>query len=416
MAAHYTISEFQSFTRGPVSFGAGYRAMEHEDTFDQLKEFVLENRAAAGTEALELMTLSAKRGIGEVISAKNYVGLIAMNNGDTIEILPKVYGADETKAKRLLLQMLKTVRNMPFKTFDMSRFDTSRLPILEVFIRMFIQEALLLVKRGLKSDYRTQRDNSPFFKGKLLVSEQIKYNLIHQERSFAEYDEFTADCSENRLIRTALGYLNRKSADEKNRKDLRVLLSMFDCVRESDHVYEDFARCRSGRDMAAYQNILQWCRVFLQGRSFTSYAGKETAFALLYPMEKLFESYVAEIVKQTIDCNQYSVRIQERQYWLFDRKFALRPDIVVEERQSGQIWILDTKWKLLSPEYPNYGISQADMYQMYAYGKKYHSSDIFLIYPLNEKVLDMEQKIEFLSGDGVTVRVVFADLMSRNNC
>ena len=33
------------------------------------------------------------------------------------------------------------------------------------------------------------------------------------------------------------------------------------------------------------------------------------------------------------------------------------------------ITVLDAKWKLLSAAQQNYGISQADMYQMYAYHK-----------------------------------------------
>ncbi|MEY8330768.1 hypothetical protein AALB81_15795 [Lachnospiraceae bacterium 48-33] len=32
-------------------------------------------------------------------------------------------------------------------------------------------------------------------------------------------------------------------------------------------------------------------------------------------------------------------------------------------------YIMDTKWKVLSDAKPNYGISQADMYQMYTYQK-----------------------------------------------
>ena len=38
--------------------------------------------------------------------------------------------------------------------------------------------------------------------------------------------------------------------------------------------------------------------------------------------------------------------------------------------------IIDTKWKLLTGnEDENYGISQADMYQMYAYAHKFKCND-----------------------------------------
>ena len=45
------------------------------------------------------------------------------------------------------------------------------------------------------------------------------------------------------------------------------------------------------------------------------------------------------------------------------KQFALRPDIVI--RKDNRTVILDTKWKYLyKNERNNYGISQADMYQM----------------------------------------------------
>lgn len=66
---------------------------------------------------------------------------------------------------------------------------------------------------------------------------------------------------------------------------------------------------------------------------------------------------------------------QDRGYYLFEednrRVFALRPDIVIV-RPDGHKIIMDTKWKrLISNRETNYGISQADMYQMFAYAKKY---------------------------------------------
>ena len=47
---------------------------------------------------------------------------------------------------------------------------------------------------------------------------------------------------------------------------------------------------------------------------------------------------------------------------------------------------MDTKWKVLSEDKANYGISQADMYQMYAYQKKYNAKNVTLLYPKTENV------------------------------
>ena len=75
---------------------------------------------------------------------------------------------------------------------------------------------------------------------------------------------------------------------------------------------------------------------------------------------------------------------------------------------------MDTKWKRLNDNpVANYGISQADMYQVYAYSKKYNTSSIWLIYPINEEVCDMEPlSFEAINGEAkkVSVRVFFVDL------
>lgn len=71
------------------------------------------------------------------------------------------------------------------------------------------------------------------------------------------------------------------------------------------------------------------------------------------------------------------------------KQFSLRPDIVLEK--EGRIIVMDTKWKkLINNERKNYGISQADMYQMYAYSKKYETSEIWLLYPVNDEMKNHE--------------------------
>lgn len=44
-------------------------------------------------------------------------------------------------------------------------------------------------------------------------------------------------------------------------------------------------------------------------------------------------------------------------------------------------WIIDTKWKQLSPEEAREGASQSDPYQMYAYANNCGCSDVVLLYP-----------------------------------
>ena len=407
-----TIKEYGSICAKPGI--AGYEYLP-EPAFSQLKEFILSNKSA-DTDALELMGLTARKGIGEIITAKNYVGIITMKDGTTIEILPKIYSEidnDESGArtKKLLIEMLKTLRDTPYKTLQTSNVNIEKMNIFEIFIRMFIDELFFVVKRGLKCSYETVEENAHFFKGKMKFSHQIKFNLAHKERNYVEYDAFTVNRPENRLLKATLQYLYKHSSSTKNRTDIKSLLNSFGEIEASVDYKADFAKYVPDRNMKDYTTALMWSKVFLMGKSFTSFAGSEVAVALLFPMETVFESYVATLLKKVLIPKGYAVSAQDRKYHLFDepdKKFLMKPDIVITKKSDGTKYIMDTKWKILSESKANYGISQADMYQMYAYQKKYSSENVTLLYPKTENI--SREDIGFSSDDGVIVRVRFVDL------
>lgn len=414
MGKTYQITEYGSFVREKEVQGC---VALPQRTFDALETFVLTN-SSKETDALELMGISARKGIGRIITARNYVGVIKMDDGTTIEILPKIFSSeteDAGKTKKLLVEMLKTLRNSPFKSLQTTNVNIEKMSIFEVFIRMFIDEVFSIVKRGLKCNYETIQSNEKVFKGKLKVSETIRYNYAHKERSYVEYDEFNINRVENKLLKSTLLYLYRHSSSSRNKNDIKTILNYFIEVDESKDYEGDFARIVPERNTKDYDTALLWSRVFLKGKSFTSFAGSEVAFALLFPMETLFESYIAAQLHKRLKNSKYSISAQDRKYHLFDepsKRFLMKPDIVISDKIQKQVFIMDTKWKVLSDSKANYGISQADMYQMYAYQKKYSSENVTLIYPMTDKV---ENKgIQYQSKDGVNVKIFFVDLYCIN--
>ena len=416
MRATYQITEYGSFVAEKALNGF---VSIPQNTFDGLEEFILSN-SSRNSEALDLMGLSVKKGIGKVITVKNYVGIITMKDGSTIEILPKIYSRvpqNEKMVKHLLVDMLRSLHNSPCKSIQTTKVGIERMNIFEIFIRMFIDEVYSIVKHGLKSDYERAAGNSAVFKGKLVVSQHIRNNYAHKERTYIAFDEYNVNRAENRLIKSTLLYLYRKTTTSKNKTDLRNLLNAFDEVKLSTSYEEDFSRISPDRNMADYATALIWCNVFLLGKSFTSFSGSQVAFALLFPMELLFESYIAKQLYKLVDKRKMLFSAQDRTYHLFDypaKRFLMKPDIVVKQKEDGRTFIFDTKWKVLSDLKLNYGLSQADMYQMYAYHKKYDAASVSLIYPLCEGFSE-RNTTQFTSMDGVTVRIRFVDLFDVNS-
>lgn len=415
MRKTYQITEYGSFVREKEV--SGYTSLP-KNTFDALEKFVLTNTGGED-DALDIMGLSARKGVGKIITAKNYVGVITMTDGTSVEILPKIYskeGVTDVKVKWLLIDMLKNLRNVPFKNLQNTNVNIEKLSIFEIFIRMYIEEMFSIVKRGLKCDYEIVRRNGAVFKGKMLFSEQIKHNSVHKERCYTEYDEFNTNCAENRILKATLRYLYKNTVSLRNKTDIKTLLNALEGVEESQDYKSDFEKIVPDRKTGDYRNALLWSKVFLMGKSFTSFSGSEIAFALLFPMETLFESYIAARLKKALRGMEYSLAVQDRSFHLFDkpRKFLLKPDIVIRHKSLKKNFVMDTKWKVLADDKANYGISQADMYQMYAYQNKYHSESVTLLYPLTEKV-EAGQRIEFRANDGARIKVRFVDLFDLDN-
>ena len=423
----YTIREFESFCEKGKnkSNKKGIHSLPSK-TFKELEEFILSNKNDSA-QAIELMGISAKKDVGKVITAKNYVGVIKMNSGETIEILPKIYSKikdDENaiKTKRLVVKMLRTVKNMPFKQMKNADISTDKMNVLEIFIRMFIEETFSIVKKGIKSSYETVEENLNVYKGKLIFSQHVRHNAAHKERCYVEYDVFTVNRAENRLLKSTLKYLYRCSSSLKNKNDIKSLLEYFTGVDESKNYDADFSKCVKDRSTKDYENALTWSKVFLNGKSFTSFSGSAVSAALLFPMEILYESYVAALLKKRLAGKQYDVHTQHRAYSLFDEfsgrerdVFPLIPDIVVKKKfPENRTIIMDTKWKILDKSIYNYGISQADMYQMFVYSIKYNANKIFLLYPktdlVNENKL-IEYKATF---ENVDIEVQFIDLFDEH--
>lgn len=402
-----TAKEYDTFTCGTERDGCV--SLDKKD-FAALEKFITEK----SDTMLDIMGISVKKGLGNVITAKNYVGVIALSTGNTIEILPKIHSENTDDSRKLLTDMLNTLYEPSFKQLQTANIAAKNTSVLEVFISKYISDVFSLAKCGLNSGYESVCENVNYCKGKLKFNEQIKYNYAHKERSYSEFDIFTPNRPENKIIKSTLQLLYRITSHYKSKSDLRTLLELFSEVDFSNNYDFDFSKIIIGRNNKKYETVLQWSRVFLSGKSFSAFAGSQISLALLFPMEKLFENYIAALVRKYIDKKNYKVHIQDKRYSLFNtpKLFSLQPDIVIENIHSGEMFVMDTKWKLLSDKSTNYGISQADMYQMYAYSKKYSAPNVTVIYPLTESSLDA---LEFRSDDGVNVKIKFIDLFNARN-
>ena len=367
-----------------------------DETFEQIKQLAFE----AGSADV-LLTFFVQKG-RETIRVHNYAGLLELSDGTQLEILPKIGPSDI--ARPVLLSMLRYLRHSPFQTLTPAHTKATRLPLWEVFISLFLDAIELLVRQGLQPTYVSIDENQRFWRGKFQATRHQRENAHHAERLAVVYDQLTTNIPANRVLKTALFYVQHQPLSPAMQQRIRQLLSALAEVPTSPSLPDDLVAIQQRAGVSAsrlfhrYEPALRWAEALLGGRVFgvkpaQIHPRRLISPSLLFPMQRVFEDYVAHGVRNYWP-NADAVTVQESSAHLVDAhsgrpKFKLRPDILV--RQGGRTLVLDTKWQRLNSQESgaasnmgNYGIQQADLYQLYAYGKKYAANDLFLIYPTND--------------------------------
>ncbi|OBT31679.1 McrC family protein [Vibrio splendidus] len=395
---HTTVFEYGYLTHDKAASDELGAKLISKRAFEYLKDVSL---SAGESDTNKCLGLTKRFG-HELLQVKNYVGVLFTPTGEHIEVLPKTGRKSLTQeqavseSREMLLMMLQYLGSFRYVSSNQTNIATKKMPLLEVFISQFLQSVNTLVKRGLKSDYVTQEANLHFQKGKLKVSQQIRHNVVNKHKFYVEYDEYLINRPANRLIKTALLKLSNYTRLATNQKLLRELQFAFADVPTSKSVKQDINALKLDRGMVDYHSPIAWAKLILDGFSPLGMKGDSSALSLLFPMEAVFESYVASVLRKQIS-DDVELTTQASSKYLVTHnarnQFQLKPDLLMSFPDNSKL-VLDTKWKLLDIEKHNYGLSQSDLYQMFAYGHKYLNGmgDLLLIYPAHS---GFEKPIEF---------------------
>ena len=308
------------------------------------------------------------------------MGVVTTRRGLVLEILPKIDLGGEAdpgdeKTKQTFLRMLRCWRGLEEALPESGIRAMPRFPMLDVFVRQFLINVNALSRAGLARRYIPVEENLPYLRGRLLFHEQLRANLADGARFFVVHDVFSVNRPANRLIKSALSRLAPGIRSEENRLFLRRLTAAaFADVPEAADPLADWEKHQVDRSMHLYAPVMQWVGLFLFNKGLTTFAGRHANISLLFPMEKVFENYVTHSFSRYQQ--HYRVTAQHPQEHLatIDGKeaFTTKPDIVLRDGEKIR-FILDAKWKDIKGfgDDLKHGIDQADMYQLYAYGKLY---------------------------------------------
>ena len=426
-----------------------------KDNFNKLKEFIKTNKLDKDPEFFKVYK--------DYIIPQNFIGSI--NIGDiSIEIFPKIplikketnneneKETNNENEKERFLEILKYVETFNENIFENLEIGNQDMPILEIFISNFINEVEKILKKGLVYSYINKSENIYYFKGKLDLTNHIKYNII-ENKFFMNFDEFSVSSIENCLIKLALEKIKNISSDMENKAKIYQLLVHFDDIQTSGMIPAHlFRKILIDRKNGFYKKSLDLAKFFLLDESPYSifFNDKREVTGVFFPMETIYESYIATKLREIINeknSNEFSIKIQDESHRVFNECsmvykekmnyreenitfFKLEPDIVVEKEK--EVIILDTKWKELKSSKENeiiynFGISKEDIYQMITYIHVYNSkiknednnkfcNKAYLVYPINNNDnAPLKEDLVFEGEDDLKIIACFIDLSSEKN-
>lgn len=340
---------------------------------------------------------AGSRGIS--FRATNYVGVLKLPSGTIIEVLPKTRTNDDTaslaEARRILLELILNWYSLA-RPLDLSAEQhlSSHIPLSDAMTEIFLLEIELLLRRGLRSGFRKVREPRQSVRGRIAWNEQLRGYRGVSTSIVCEYEQFSADRPENRLLKWSIETLKRIVQTKEMRYRLKELEGRLLHIPMSTVPKDDFRRWSRDRNLHYYRKVKPWIRLIMDMLSPTGSAGTQSMPALMFPAERLFERWVesstgaavphiTQSAGSTVEMTRqstahYLARFQQAPW------FQLKPDIVLRSYQNTR-FVIDAKWKLLDSAragvQEKYGISQMDLYQMQAYLNAYNCDYGIIVYP-----------------------------------
>ena len=210
-----------------------------------------------------------------------------------------------------------------------------------------------LVKRGLKKDYVIREENlKTKVKGRLLFTKHFQKNVFQQrsDRVFCQFQEYTDDIPENRLLKKALLFADRIIGNYESLKvqssyfeiqsRLSKLKNRLDGISDEIEPYQ-VQKLSTNKLFKEYKDAIRVAKMLLRRYDYSiSEASQEqhSTPPFWIDMSRLYEMWVfSNLQKKSIN----DVLFQERGF--YGRQIA---DYVIKEEKL----ILDAKYK---PDYQN---------------------------------------------------------------
>ena len=255
--------------------------------------------------------------------------------------------------------------------------------LVEAIIPTFVRHVRGALRRGLLHGYKTTDEALTTIRGRIRFADQLRVRPGRALPVELQYDDFTVDVLENRLLRAAIDRLLRLPLRrESSRRDLRELDSSLATVTPAAYRAGRVPEPTWTRLNSRYRPAVDLARLILGNSSLNLTSGSTTATSVLFDMASVFEDFVVVALREALGATArtFPQGGTGRRLRLDDEgDIALAPDLSWWENDRC-LFVGDCKYKRAKVE----GVPNADLYQMLAYTTALDLPDGLLIYAAGE--------------------------------
>ncbi len=349
---------------------------------------------------------------GNHIRANNFVGFI-QNGNEVIEIYPKVFRQHlknpSEEEKMLMLRHIfywfKYCRKwkFPFNKTSLDSIDINEFP--ELIINLIANQFLETVSKQPLTMYQPLEESMVTPRGSINFKRYINNSLSNGnfQNIECDYEPFLFDNKVNRVIKHCSRLLMSQTKFSENLKMLQEIVFILDEVEDLHCTIHDIEKISLNSFFEDYSFVLDSCKLILKQQLYSSNAYDLSQWCLLFPMEYIFEDFLAGFLEQRFS-KDWKVEYQKSNEYLSNvpKAFNMQHDIFLTWKDDiNRKVIIDTKYKLRPNNFKSEikrGIDQGDLYQMVSYGFKRGCTDIILVYPNLSENINTSDNFEIISG------------------
>ncbi len=325
------------------------------------------------------------------LSATSWIGVVRFESFE-VRVVPKHVGGDLGVLEMLdYASGLNALSRLPVAR----RLALEGASLLDLIAWLLTEECDRIVRDGLLQDYVTHEEMLPMLRGRLRMADQMLRRFGRLDQLECLFDELETDILENKVLAYALGTVRQVSRHEAVRARASRLHQILSEACDPGGLDVETAERdlwyhrRNEHYRIAHRLALLLLRRLAIRDPFA--AAPDRSFAFLIDMNRLFEDFVTQLLRDAFAGTSVAVRAQPRDRTLVrddatGRPYAAAiPDVLLEWHTDGvrRRIPVDAKYKL----YDEQKLQPGDVYQtfFYAYAYSRRSSEspssAFILYP-----------------------------------